>query len=169
MKSLVIFILLLTTSLNGQTTKRTNDCILQDSWIISKYIFADKRSMTDKVAKEWKGGKVTVAKTIHFPFYDIPSHKNIFKTIVIAAILKNGICTRTQLYLPKNILNNLKSNILSSVLVKAIQLIRTNCTDTPSKELIVKNGNEIIMFWDGVFFTLQGTCPKSSSLAAIKL
>ena len=155
MKSLIIFILLLTTSVYGQTSKPTKDFNLQGSWTISNYSFADISAMTDKVAQEWKGKKATVKKVIHFPYYDIPSYKDTFKGDTYCGYIEKrylhpDTIVSTEKYFEQFKINYTKLGITK----KTTLLVRTNCSDTPFKEIIVKNDNEIIIFWDGTFFTM---------------
>jgi hypothetical protein len=154
MKSLVIFILLLTSFAYGQNAKQTKDFNLKGSWTVTKYTFADITAMTDKIATEWKGKKATVAKVIHFPYYDIPTYKDIFQQSYCGYIEKRHLypdtVVATEKYFEQFKINHTKLGLST----KTIRIVRTNCAETPFKEMIVKNDNEIIIFWDGTFFTL---------------
>ena len=160
MKSLIIFLHLFTCCLQGQTIKSTKNFSLLGSWTINKYVFSDISAMTEKVAQEWKGKKATFTKVIHFPYYDIPTYKNTFannsfKDNCNCGDIKNrylhpDTSVSTEKYLVKFKMNSTKLGINK----KTILLVRTNCSETPFEEIIVKNNNEIIIFWDGTFFNL---------------
>jgi hypothetical protein len=146
--------LLLTGFAYAQTSKPTKSFYLEGSWTVSKYTFADVSAMTDKVAQEWMGKKATVKKVIHFPYYDIPSYKNIFTESYCEYNRKRHLhpdtIVSTEKYFKDLKINSAKLGITA----KTIKLVRTGCKESPFKEMIVKNEDEIIIFWDGTFFTL---------------
>jgi hypothetical protein len=154
MKALTVLILLSINSVFGQTTKPTKDFNLKGSWTISSYTFADVTAMTDKIATEWKGKKATVAKVIHFPYYEIPSYKSVFEQSYCGYIEKRHLypdtIVSTEKYFEQFKINYNELGLNK----KTIRIVRTNCESTPFKEMVVKNDNEIIIFWDGTFFTL---------------
>lgn len=159
MKSLIITISLLTSTLIGQTQGNTKDFHLQGSWTVTKYIFADISAMTDKIAKEWLGKKATVEKVIHFPYYDIPSYKDIFDQTYCGYIDNRRLYPDTIVSTEKHF-QQFKINYHSLGINKNnILLVRTACADTPFKEIIIKNDSELIIYWDGTFFVLTRDKP----------
>ena len=155
MKLLIIFILFLTGSIFGQITKPAKDFNLKGSWTVYKYTFADISAMTDKTAQEWKGKKATVGKVIHFPYYDIPSYKDTFKDNTYCGYIDKRRFYPDTIVSTENYFAQFKIIYTKlDINKKTIKLVRTGCTETPFKEMIVKNDNEIIIFWDGTFFTL---------------
>ena len=160
MKSLIIIVSLLTSPLIGQTTKEhTNDFHLKGSWTITKYISADISAMTDKIAKEWVGKKATVEKVIHFPYYDIPSYKDVFDQ-TYCGYIDNRYLYPDTIVSTEKYFQQFKINYQSLGLNKnTILLVRTACADTPFHEIIIKNDNELIIHWDGIFFVLTRDKP----------
>ena len=155
MKSfIIIIVVLLTSPLIGQTTKNANDFNLKGSWTIIKYAFVDISAMTDKIAQEWVGKKATVIKVIHFPYYDIPTYKDVFKQSYCGYVDNRHLFPDTIVSTEKYF-NQFKINYVKlGISAKTIRLVRTACSDTPFSEMIVKNDNEILIYWDGTFFTL---------------
>jgi|GEM_PF-5432503 len=154
MKPLTIFIFFITTLLHGQT-KSKDDFKLKGVWTVTKYTFCDISAMDDKIAQEWIGKKATVLKVIHFPYYNIPSYKDIFKNDCYCGYIDSRhLCPDTVISTEKYF-SSYKINYSElGIKGKTIRLVRMLCKETPFGEVIVKNDNEIIIYWDGVFFTL---------------
>ena len=125
---------------------------LKDEWSITNYRFADISAMDEEMALEWIGKKAIINKQLYFEYQDIKSYKNIFKGDSFCAYRKSWtkekVSTDSFLRYYRISAGELGMNR------NEILIIHTACSGSPFHDIIVKSNNEIIVSWDGVFFTL---------------
>jgi hypothetical protein len=128
---------------------------LTGTWTIVKYHSAPISAMTDSESEEWVRKQVTFGNGISFPFSKISNYKDEFNDELTCGgqgghfSFSDSITSTTDFFgdkfNPKEV----------GITAKTVRVLKTNCSDTPFQEIAVKNDNEIIIQWDGIFFILH--------------
>ena len=147
----VIIILFLT--IYSDYFSQSDNFNLQGIWETNSSHFSSISAMNEKSAQEWIGKKAIIKDNLYFEYAKIDDYKEIFKDNYYCNFLKGkeNKLVRTDTYI-----SQFKITASDLGLVRdEVLIIHTPCEQTPFSEIIVKSNDEIIIHWDGVFFTMK--------------
>lgn len=156
MKTLTFILTLALLSLSTKTVyAQSENFTLASTWEVVEFNFAAFSAMDKNLAQEWIGKKAVIKRLLYFEYNEIKSYLDLFENYSYCNFRhdQNRESVLTQEYF--NNFNIDPQNL--GVTQEELLIIHTICRGTPFQDIIVKSSNEIIIFWDGTFFTLKRT------------
>lgn len=125
---------------------------LKDEWTVTDYRFANISAMDEELVLEWIGKKAIVNKQLYFEYQNIKSYKKIFEGDSFCAYRKGW----TKEKVSKDWFSRYYGISVGELGINQneILIIHTACSGSPFHDIIIKSNDQIIVSWDGVFFTL---------------